>query len=65
MGGRNPKPIHSSMFYRRYIDSVKTNGLKYDVVIITSVVKPQIAYAISEKRQMNPFNSFIHSFIHQ
>ena len=53
------------MFYRRYIDSVKTNGLKYDVVIITSVVKPQIAYAISEKRQMNPFNSFIHSFIHQ
>ena len=66
MRGRNPKTIHSSAFFRRYIDTVKTTGVKYDVVILTSVVKPQVAYAISQKYAVNQSinQSFIESFIH-
>lgn len=40
---------------------MKTTGVKYDVVILTSVVKPQVAYAISQKYAVN---QSIHSFIH-
>ena len=45
---------------------MKTTGVKYDVVILTSVVKPQVAYAISQKYAVNQSinQSFIESFIH-
>ena len=47
VGRRDRKQIHSSAFFRRYIDAVQNNGLQFDVVIDGGAVKPQVAYAIS------------------
>ena len=47
MRGRNPKTIHSSAFFRRYVDTVKTTGVKYDVVIINGPCRELVGRKIS------------------